>query len=29
VHYEISFRGVVPGIDRIVALGLKRNVGAG
>ena len=29
VHYEISFRGVVPGVDRIVALGLKRNVARG
>jgi hypothetical protein len=29
VHYEISFRGVVPGVDRVVALGLKRNVARG
>ncbi len=29
VHYEISFRGVLPGIDRVVALGLKRNVARG
>ncbi len=29
VHYEISFRGVLPGLDRVVALGLKRNIGRG
>lgn len=29
VHYEISFRAVLPGLDRLIALGLKRNIGRG
>jgi len=29
LHYEIAFRGAVPGIDRLVKLGLQRNVAAG
>jgi uncharacterized protein YndB with AHSA1/START domain len=29
LHYEISFRGAVPGIDRLVKLGLERNLANG
>jgi uncharacterized protein YndB with AHSA1/START domain len=29
LHYEISFRGAVPGIDRLIKLGLERNVANG
>lgn len=29
VHYEIGFRGAVPGIEHVVAVGLKRNVARG
>ncbi len=29
LRYEISFRGVVPGIDRVIAPGLKRNIANG
>lgn len=26
LHYEIGFRGVVPGLDRVIAPGLKRTI---
>jgi uncharacterized protein YndB with AHSA1/START domain len=29
LHYEISFNAVVPGLDRVIAAGLKRNVAKG
>jgi uncharacterized protein YndB with AHSA1/START domain len=29
LHYEISFGTRVPGLDRVVAAGLKRNISAG
>lgn len=29
LHYEISFRGVVPGVGFVVAKGLERNIPAG
>jgi uncharacterized protein YndB with AHSA1/START domain len=29
LHYEISFRTTVPGLDKLVAAGLKRNISAG
>ena len=29
LHYEISFGAVVPGLDRLIAAGLKRNISAG
>jgi uncharacterized protein YndB with AHSA1/START domain len=29
LHYEISFRMVVPGVDRVVAASLKRNIEKG
>ena len=29
LHYEISFRSKLPGVDLIVAQGLKRNVSKG
>lgn len=29
LHYEISFRTKVPGLDRVIAAGLKRNIGKG
>ena len=29
MHYEIRFRGVLPGLDRVVAPGLRRNIEKG
>jgi uncharacterized protein YndB with AHSA1/START domain len=29
LHYEISFGAVVPGLDRVIAAGLRRNISAG
>ncbi len=29
LRYEISFGAVVPGLDRVIAMGLKRNVAKG
>ena len=29
LHYEITFGAVVPGLDRVVAAGLKRNIAKG
>jgi uncharacterized protein YndB with AHSA1/START domain len=29
LHYEISFNAVVPGLDRVIAAGLKRNITKG
>lgn len=29
MHYEIAFRGALPGLDKVVAPGLRRNVEAG
>ena len=29
LHYEISFNAVVPGLDRVVAAGLQRNIAKG
>jgi uncharacterized protein YndB with AHSA1/START domain len=29
LHYEISFRTAVPGLDRVIAAGLRRNIGSG
>jgi uncharacterized protein YndB with AHSA1/START domain len=29
LHYEISFGAVVPGLDKVIAAGLKRNISKG
>ena len=29
LHYEISFRGVVPGLGAVIAPGLRRNIAKG
>lgn len=29
LHYEISFRTTVPGVDAVIAAGLKRNIAKG
>jgi uncharacterized protein YndB with AHSA1/START domain len=29
LHYEISFNAIVPGLDRVIAAGLRRNVAKG
>lgn len=29
LHYEISFRAVVPGLDRVIAAGLRKNIAKG
>jgi uncharacterized protein YndB with AHSA1/START domain len=29
LHYEIAFRAVLPGLDALIALGLRRNVSRG
>ena len=29
LHYEIAFGAAVPGLDRVIAAGLKRNISAG